>query len=518
MSFRARPSRAEQERERSLTIVAMTRADGAAPDHVALALRELGVRYLVAPNKAYGAASIFRAAGLPHPLPEPVARLVAFGEAARVRVVALGSSPLERQWNPYSGAWYLARTVPKTTDHRFAYEHVQRGALLLFDAAHELTHASVATVALAGLLSRLDADGRARLHATGEAMAVLVGDLELPSAIDSYLRAFWPPATQLSHAVAANPSDALAAAGVDGADARAAWVRSLYLDGGRALPRVPDAPADRARALACLYEEHLNATKAARTVQPSWQRGDWSAPEIAAWIDGFVPKRAPIVRVHGEARVIESVDDLWSVWRALTVAWEPQPDHDVELLEVQRAALKIAELARAFASPRLLVGDGARDRGSARIEEARRVELEAFAAPRGEARARVAALAGDLAAIVGAPHLVFVHPAVTGEAMDDRASAGDLARAGQCDAKALAAVAAFVDDEASTELEITGRAAAAELAAEGRLHALRAASDVEAARAWAARVVTERRLLQAVPLAWSTERPFVDPCVGFRHR
>jgi hypothetical protein len=528
----------------SVTGLLRAHRDSEAPSHIDEAVNEYGFRYMVMDGRSYAPGALFRSAGLPHPLPHPVNRLVASGDFWNERAIPIPrSAGFERQWNPYSGTWYVASALPDPKDHRFLSKHFERATELLFMATHELVHANIASVLLGGLLGRLDLAGLEALHQVCEAVAVLVGDLEVPAALEAsgYLARFWPPATQFTHANDLNPVAALRAAGLASSEDRAAWIRHLYLEGGTDLPILPIAFADRAVSLSMLFEEHAYATRMAREVLPAW-RAYWAAPELRSFIREFVPPSASVT-FDGEGRtiLIEDAASVFQHWRPLSIDWCPPPPEQAPYLrarvEIQRVGLRVAELLKAVRSPRWLATDEHRLHATARIDRAWREALALFHPLRAnlgsmtrdegedrirEARAVLTSLREDVWNLAGKDAWHFVHPAVTGESMDDRPAAARLPNHATASPGDLCEIAQLIDVEAAAYHLSTGDEDAAVLAADAHGLAVRLAGpapreeDVALARAFVRDVVDSRRLKHAYPLAWIDERPFVEPSVGFR--
>jgi hypothetical protein len=433
-------------------------------------------------------------------------------------------------------------TLPNPQDHRFLIRQFESAANLAFVAAHELVHANIASLALGGLLGSVDEDGLNELHKVAEGIAVLVGDLELPELFQDseYLAQFWPPATQTTHGNSLNPVGAFHAAGLPSSDDRAAWVRDLYLEAGEHLPSVPQGFADRAVSLSMLYEEQRYARKVRDKVLPSWA-AYWRSPELRAFVEHFVPAAPTIIfRAEGEPVEIRRPEEFFDHWRAVSLDWSPPPD-DVgnywrARIETQRVALRFAELLRAVRSRRWLPfegEDGRTQRAIARAWEETVRLFEPLRPPLGrmtaeESAERVASvvrllsgLRADLVAMAGDGVWRFTHPALTGEAMDDRPAANSFSRYETASADELAQLTKFLDSEATDYYQMTGDTDAAALAAAAHGHSILlgtapAEAQVNGARDLVRSVVSSHRLKQAFPLEWIDGRPFAEPCTGFR--
>ncbi len=517
----------------------LERDDGppAAVPVCATALAEIGVQWQVSSGARLAPSRLLEGLGLLHPLP-PVARsIVAAGDALEHDAVCFPVSAPERQWNPYCGQWYLDLAYPGPgRSARWVQDQLDQATGALWHLVHEVVHAQVAWVSLLGVMGGMDAAGLERLHRAGEGIAYLVGDLELPidAARDGYFERFWPRAAHMSHAHGVSPVAAVGAMGLGTPEARAEYVRTLYMEPEREPALLlPDRLPERLTAMAVVETELRYARFAADTVQGPWSEHYWESPELRAFREVFVPPAE--VEVNGV--LLSSIDDLWRHWRAITIDWTPPAPPQLRYLRarmgVQRAAMKVAELRRAVACPRLRVESSTRAALSACLEAEWSALTELFAdlrAPDGvrdqdltaELAARRAALRARLETEAG-PVWRFTHPSLRGARLEpgdglDRFAAGD-----EQPAVALRGALEHVASEARVFLRHAGPdEASVNACGEATAHLARLENpDVCARRAastWLSQLVSGDGLALAYPVSWMETRTFVDPAVGFRYR
>ena len=355
------------------------------PSSSALSTRDLiqraeGYRgnYLLLPGQRCTPSELLRLAGLP-PLTGPLAQLIDAGDSiAHQPIICPPDRPLLRQWNPYSGTWplhleYSLEALIAEDDHRWLIKIHEAGTRCLFDTIHELAHGQITLIGMLGLIGSMHLEELSRFHLLGEALAVLIGDLEGPELLEElcYFESFWPPSRQRSHAVAFNPSQALRAIGLTNSEQRAQWLFELYLGGEASVPISPPESGLGRQALAFLCEEGAYAEKARTLVNPAWESGYWSRPMIQRWRQDFVPARA--VKLPWLKEPLQSIEDCRHAWREITLDWRGLPpalERGLQRrLAIQRWALKVAELRGALEHPRARIPDAVRAEACAGLDQ-----------------------------------------------------------------------------------------------------------------------------------------------------
>jgi hypothetical protein len=524
------------------------------------AFHEYALNYLIIPDQRYLPSKCLEVAGLPPSLPTEIQHLITFGDQlCHEGVVVTDADPILKQWNPYTGAWPLHTShhfgAQLNEDHRWLIKGFEAGTRCLYDTIHEVTHGVMASLGLMGLLTRTPPAERHRFHVAGEAMAVLLGDIEAHDVLRSsgYLDAYWPPSAQRSHAVALSPPAALEASGLNKKN-RSRWLFDLYLEGRADLPSLPRDPPLRAQAFAFLIEEHSYASKVEFTVGPSWSRGYWSRPELIAFLRDFVPPHE-VHLPHLDAP-LTSIEDCLIHWRALTLDASPLPDalqraHIVRLT-LQRVALKVCELQGVFESYRYRGEEPQRSEASALLSSCRADLLRRFqelftlsgTAPSMElidwAKALLDRCVDRLSALFGStlsldhPHLDRIPyteiappltlPAHLIKAGESRTPAEVLATLRLVRDEARSSYRHLQDQASIDERAAQDRARAEQLYEVASHHASRL--DLELydplrqrhAEAWLAEVQRERTLTLPLVFEWTKTHPFIDPLVGFRYQ
>ena len=509
---------------------------------------DYAARYLLIPGQCSTAQEIIDAVGIDSDLPKVLCDLIEFTDHLKHKnLVLTESDSLLVQWNPFSGMTPIisehAFGVGAFDDHRWLQSMHNSGVKVLYDLIHECVHAIWAAFGLCGGLKLIPIHKHNLFHTLAEACAVYMSDIEGHEALikSKFFKDFWPSGEHRSHAISFSALQSLEASGID-STARADWLFSIYLDGERSLPSIPDSTGLKAEALAFLIEESNYSEKIDLYTTPQWLRYYWGREEILEYISDFIPEPSFIL---ADGKKLETFEDLRQSWREILSgeSWFNQDDQLMMdcRLTVQRKALKVCELISVFSSHRLKLNMAQKEHALVLLRATRTQLLNLFNQLITEPKSakptlveKVESITADLIHSLrelSGSILVITHPYLDAipfadacpELKHDEKLTRDLAEIIRCYTlicnESLSAFRQLKGESDYTDLkddcESIYLAAQAWIAKLNLDHneeiLLQAQQDLNT-------LVSDRKLPLVYPINWLSAAPFIEPLIGFRYR
>ena len=509
---------------------------------------EYATRYLLIPGQCSTAQDIINAIGIEETLPKVIDDLINLTDRiAHKSIVLTESDPLLIQWNPFTGMSPIisehAFGVGAFDDHRWLQSMHGSGVKVLYDLVHECVHAIWAAFGLCGGLKLIPIHKHDQFHTLAEACAVYVSDLEGHEALveSQFFQNYWPNGARRSHAISFSALQALEASGLSRCQ-RADWLFSIYLDGERALPSIPDSAGLKAEALAFLIEESNYSEKIDLYTTPQWLRYYWGREEIAGFIEDFIPE--PNFTLN-DGKKLQNFNDLRDAWREVlngSIWFNIQNQALMTCqLNVQRKALKVCELLSVFSNQRLHLDKDLKAQALSILKETRTLLHTHYLQLRaGDDFTEQASLdmidtittnlSQNLQDLCGSI-LVLTHPYLDAlpfadacpKLNHDEDNPRDLGELIRCftlvSHESLSAFKQLKDKDDYQMLKEDCESIY--LDAQAWIAQLNLHNDPEThlkAQHRLNSIVSERRLPLVYPLIWQSAAPFIEPLIGFRYR